>query len=235
MKRRRPQSTNFKPRKRANVSVYAPRAPATYRRKAIIRVPEYKVTDYVFEGTCCAAATGTALYSVCANLSRGDGVLDNFDGGKIFPVGLQIKGRFYFNPASVQIAATCRVVVFQWYDDTAPVLNAAAASAIFQYNASNGALVNSPTSLTNRENIRVLMDKTVNLVPPTLVGGSSIDIISFKKYIKGNRMTEVCFQSGAATIQKGNIYVVATYDPGAAAAGTNAPAFHATTRLTFLD
>jgi hypothetical protein len=233
MKRQRPQK-KFTPRKRRNVSLYAPRAPATYTRRAIVRVPEYKVTDTVVNYLACTDSTGTALYSALANLTRGTGVKDNFEGGKIFPVGLQIKGRFYYDITNTQTAITCRLVIFQWYDNSTPTL-ATGAQQIFETVTNNGALVHSPISITNRSNIRVLMDKTYVLKTLYTPGANVSDIINFKKYIKGNRMSEVDFASGSATPQKGDIYICATYDPGALSDGTNPPAFQASTRLTFLD
>lgn len=222
MKRRRP-STPFKPRKRQVTS-------GQYNRPAVSYVPrkrttyvEYKATDASWANIYNATA---APQSITANLVRGDAGLDNFEGNKIFPVGLELRLNILSNTSTATPVMNVRVMIFQWFDSTTPTL-----SGVLQ-NTGVGVTTISPKLMTNRDNIRVLMDKKYclnNLYP---AGSGAQSGIIVKKFIKGFKMSDITMASGSNVPQKGDIYIAFMSDT---TTNNDTPTFYATTRLTFTD
>lgn len=200
-KRQRSFNTKSRPMKRRRTT----RSPQLYRT-----VIDYKVTDSTYSTTVSDAG---AVVSLLGNLTRGDNYIDNFEGGRITPASLE----FRVSGTPGDATNVLRVILFQWFDSTTP-----AAAGVLQLTGAYG--VFSPKYLSNRDNINVLADRTWTM--------DTYNPVFFERiYIKGKKMTNVEFPTGAVTAQKGGIYCLMISDSAAA----THPSLDWASRVTFID
>lgn len=200
MKRSRSSSAYGKKRYRKKARVETTRAIV---RQEINRRVDLKYTDF---GTLAFnIGTGGVMSSVFFNMSRGDQGRNQFEGNWIRPTGWLF--RYYMHTSEIRNCV--RILLFQWLDATVPV-----ASGVLQ-DISAGWGVISPTLVTNRNYIRVLYDRTHQIAPQAgnagTLGGEGISPV-VKVWIPGKKLQKVRFQSGANTVQRGDLYVLAISD-----------------------
>lgn len=231
MKRPRP----YKPMrngsgKRPRVGAAPPIARRAYLRN---RDVEYKVTDTLLNNGMMNAilpgggAGSTFVQSVTGSIARGDGIINAFDGAKIFPVGLEFRAAATL-PTAIPFMS-CRVMLVQWNSTGVPSSN-----DILEYTGvigtGTGALVFSPKKIENRSNMTILWDKsfTINNYDAATAQYS----FQLKKYIKGFKMSEITFASASTVPVKGGIYLCAWANT---ANGAASPIIQGHTRLTYSD
>lgn len=197
-----PKSTSKRPRKdRLPAASPAVRQAMTYYAPRPGPDTEYKVTDSGSSGTVSTSGT---MVNLLSSLARGDGILGEFQGGRITPRGIQFRMTF----TSADSTNVMRVMVFQWMDSSIPVV-----AGILQ--ASTNCL--SAVSITNRALINVLYDR-VYTVSSYDGGTSNSYCLTFpqeQQYIKGKRMFPVEFASGTVAVQKGGLYCLLISDSSA--------------------
>lgn len=222
--KRRGSFGNKRVTKRARYVPPAPPQAAYRKRRQYLDNTEYKVTDVDVATSATATLAATDLLT---NLTRGDGGINNFDGIRIFPKGLQVKIIYRLPTTTTVPTMSCRLMLIQWFDAGVP-----APAGVLQITGVAGATCTSATLLTNRDNIRVLWDKLFVLQSPYPAGAGMQTSVIFKKYIKGARMEPISFASGTATPQKGGIYLFTFADTATA---TDYPIVDGYTRITFTD
>lgn len=213
MKRR---ATDRKPynakRRRVGPIQYAiqPVPPVSYVSRRSSRRDELKYADLTVDGAeLDATASNFPITSLLTNLLRGDGVLNNFDGGKIFPQYIRASFLLDQNPVSLLPSMNVRIVIFQWFDAAAVT-----AASILQYTGVNGASMTSPKLVDNMSNIRLLYDQVfdLNAYAANTGAGSTNDTKSFKVFIPAKYLSEVVYKAGSTVVQKGDLYLMALGD-----------------------
>lgn len=207
-KRKRSQSWRTTPQKKGRTIQVSKREPSLYRT-----ITDFKVTDFYSGVVACSDASSVA--SVLQNLTRGDTYLDNFIGGRIKPVGWEVR----FSLIGADATNLVRIMLIQWMDSTTPT-----GSGLLQFDNAVQAPI-SPKLLTNRDNIIVLADQ---LFSTTVNGPNSC---SGRIYVKSKNLNNVEFPSGATTPQKGNLVVLVVSDSSAVAH----PTIAYYSRVTFTD
>lgn len=181
-------------------------APGLYKT-----VIDYKVTDSSY--AVGIDYTGEII-SLIGNLTRGDDYKNNFSGGRITPVGLEAR----YNVSVADSSNIVRVMIFQWFDKTTPT------TATVLETVGSTYAVHSAKFLTNRDNIKILSDKCYAM-------DTYNTVVVDKVYIKGKKLTNIEFPTGAVTAQKGGLYMLFVSDSAAAAN----PGIDLYTRITFTD
>jgi hypothetical protein len=178
---------------------------------------EYKVTDSAGVGS--VSNTGT-MASLTNSLIRGTDYLNQFEGGRILPEGIQIRYEWTMGSLAGVGDGTnvCRVIIFQWMDSIVPTV----AGILQTVNPLSAVL------LTNRSNIIVLHDRLVSLKQYAPNGN---DAQCVQAYVKGKRMVPMEFPSGAVIPQKGGLYALFLSDSTVAPA----PNLDFYFRVTFTD
>ena len=222
MNRTRSKSASKKKvyRRRSTSTTIAPSTLRSIVRSEMRRAADIKYMDYA--NTYAISSTG-AVYTLFTNMNRGDNGLNNFNGNIITPTSLRIRYSWYSN----QLFNHVRCLVFQWFDDTTPVV-----TGILQSNATTLATL-SDTLVTNKRFIRVLHDKTYVLAPtaggdttPTGLGHVVRDV-----YIPGSRLKPVRFNATVATPVDGQLYVLLISDDAA----LSYPQYNFYARLSYTD
>lgn len=184
---------------------------------------DWKYTDVSDNRNVASTGVITSLYS---NLVRGDTGFNNFLGNIVKPQAITLK---YFLHTD-QTYNSVRVMVIQWFDAGTPAL-----SGILESTATAlGTL--SPISVTNKEFIKVLYDKThliapsAGVAPPgTVTQGEGIAYDSI--YIPGKRLRNTKYNATTNVVQDGNIYIVMVSDDSL----TTYPQITYYSRVTFSD
>lgn len=236
MKRQRNGRAKTYPSKRrrttgAMVTTYQPVSNSRFAAKRNVSPIEYKFTDT----TQSSNATGVlAPFSLLASLARGNGVIDNFVGNKINPVGLSICGTLRSDGSTTLATGTWnyRVIIFQWLDvqvtPTTPVL-----ADILALTTTPVTTVNSPIKVDAKSRIKVLWDKHASLNLQSIFNqGTSVGNVSvtIKKYIKGSRLEPVVFQSATTEAQYGGLFCVVVTDTN-----SDPPLLSMHTRVSYTD
>lgn len=193
----------------------------------IVRKELRKKTDWKYADNSLTAAnvlnTGT-VYSLYANLVRGDAGVNAFDGNILRPQGITLK---YFIHTS-QVRNVVRVILFQWFDSATPV-----ASGILQSTASGTACV-SPILVTNKSYIKVLYDKAHQFAPTAgdntgIYGEGVTDPVTV--YIPGKRLRPTRYNSTTNVVQEGHLFCLIISDD----ALVPSPQITLYSRVTFSD
>jgi len=183
--------------------------------------PDVRYTDSSLVNS--GVSSSATFQSVFTSLVRGDAGINNFQGNSIQPLYLQVD--YYWN--TNQVFSNCRLMVFQWFDATVPVL-----SGIVQ-NAATGVGTISPTLITNKPYLKVLHDDKFIMAPTAGDGSTSIGngIHQGSCFIPTRKLKQVRFNSSTNFVQDGNIYVMVVSDDIVA----TFPAVTFYTRLAFTD
>lgn len=194
----------------------------TIVRRELRKKTDWKYTDNSSVVTN-TSSTG-AITSLLANLTRGDAGKDNFGGNTITPQAITF--RYFWT--SNQTYNSCRLIIFQWFDSSTPVV-----SGILETNATTTATL-SPTLITNKQYIKVLYDET-HIIAPSASGDTTVLGYGVspcvKVYIPGKRLKPIRYNSTANTVQDGNLYVLCISDDSLA----SYPAVSWYSRVTFSD
>lgn len=175
---------------------------------------EYKVTDVAGGG---GVDTSGTMVDLLSSLSRGDSPLNQFDGGRINPQGIQVRLSGVVGDATNIL----RVLVFQWFDAVAPVpLGVLSASSPL-----------APLFLDNRENIKVLHDGIYKATQAYSGGAGLFDFPNKVIYIKSKRLEAVQFKATTAVPQKGGLYMLLLSDSSV----PSNPQINYHVRTTFVD
>jgi len=205
---------------------------STYRKKpaqkqqiVLYKAPKPKLdVKYTDTSLVNSGVSSSATFQSClVSLIRGDAGLNNFQGNNIQPIYLQVD--YYWN--TNQVFSNCRLMVFQWFDATVPVL-----SGIVQ-NAATGVGTISGTLITNKPHLKVLHDDKFIMAPTAGDGSTSIGngIHQGSCFIPQKKLKTIRFNSSTNFVQDGNIYVMVVSDDIVA----TFPAVTFYTRLAFTD
>jgi len=159
---------------------------------------EFKVTDEVGSG---GVTTGGTVVNLLGSIARGNDSLNQFVGSSITPRGIQIR----LAMQSTDTYNYIRVVVFQWFDATVPVLGGILQAAPYLI---------APVMLTNRENMVILHDRLYFGNENFSGAGATAMMTSPRKtiYIKGKRLAKCIFPNGSLIPQKGGLYMLLLSD-----------------------
>lgn len=194
---------------------------------AVVKKELRKKTDWKYTDTSAAQAasnTSGTLTSLLANLSRGDNGLDQFSGNMIKPQAITFK---YFCNTN-QVYNNVRVILFQWFDATAPTV------ATVLQTTSNIYAVLSPVLITSKPNIKILYDQTHTFAPTasgdtTILGEGIVPVQTV--YIPGKRLRAVKFNASSTARSSGDLYLLHISDDSLA----TFPAISWYSRVTFSD
>lgn len=195
------------------------------RQTVIYKTPKPKLdVKYTDNSLSNGAVSSSGTFtSVLSNMVRGVNGLNAFVGNNIQPVYLQVD--YYWN--TNQTFNSCRLMIFQWFDATTPVL-----SGILQ-NTSTGIGTISGTFITNKPYMKVLYDDKFIIAPTA--GGDTTSIGNGVHYgcafVPAKKLKPVRFNSITNAVQDGNIYVLVLSDDIA----PTYPAVTFNSRLAFTD
>lgn len=191
-------------------------------KKELRKKTDWKYTDVSANNS--AVTTAGTLTSLLSNLSRGDNGLDNFSGTSIKPQAVLMK---YFCNTN-QVYNNVRVIIFQWFDATAPTV-----ATVLQSNAAVTAVL-SPILITSKPNIKILYDQT-HTFAPTASGDTAVlgeGIVPVQTiYIPGKRLRAVKFNASSTARSSGDLYMMHISDDSLA----TFPAISWFSRVTFSD
>lgn len=201
----KPRYAKTQTTKRKTTSTLPQASPAvrnalTYRPSRPGPDTEYKVTDTGSSGT---VGSGGTMVNLLSSLTRGDGILGEFQGARINPAGIQ----FRMTCTTGDSTNAMRILVFQWMDSSTPV-----AAGVLQ--ASINCL--SAVNITNRALINVLYDRVYTF--SSYDGTNNSYCLAFpqeQQYIKGKRLFPIEFASGTTAVQKGGLYCLLLSDSAA--------------------
>jgi len=144
------------------------------------------------------------VFNLLTGLVRGD-ASNNFDGMSIQPLHLVL--RYAWNSSVANSSNLVRLIVFQWFEATAPT----PAAVLAGIGAATAPL--QPTLIQNKRLYKVLHDSFEGLSSP-FSGG--VDIITRTVYIPEKRLRRVIYQTAADVIVTGGIWMLAISDDGVA-------------------
>lgn len=202
------------------------RAPIYKNRPFQKRDVEYKATDQASQAAVSNAGT---IVNLTGNLVRGDSFLNNFQGAKIVPIGIQFKWFMIGSQSNIALPADntngMRIIVFQWFDTTPPGLSNILENTTY--------IQNSAIQINSRDKIRVLMDtsRTTYVSAFDSADNTVSTCFSGKKYIKGSRMQPIYFQATNDAAISGNIYCLLISDSSV----IPHPGIAFYSRITFVD
>ena len=145
--------------KRSRSSNYVASVARSEARKEVRKNQDWLFTDV--SGSGGVSSSGT-IVNLLNSANRGLNGLNGYSGNTINPAGLRLK--YYWS--TDQVHNSVRVLLFQWFDATVPVL-----SGILQ-SITTGQATISPMSTTNLQYIKVLYDGHHMLAPTAADGGS---------------------------------------------------------------
>lgn len=188
--------------------------------------PETKILD-VASGSTNITTTGT-VFNLLSGIAVGTAADGNFIGKQIFPISLDIRWEIIGAQSNLMAGADLsnktRLLVFQWQDASTPNVTGVLKTADPL----------SPISFVNYDNIQVLRDRIYSTWVQSYDSGSSYansNAITKRWYIKGKHMTQISYNAGAGSWQKGQLYLVAISDSSVAPN----PVFKLYSRLVFTD
>lgn len=200
MKRARSSGKSKQPTKKRKTQAQVAQAVV---RKELRKTTELKYTDHqlINSGVNSSATIGSLLQ----NLTRGDAGINSFEGNLLRPQAIRIK--YHFN--TDQVYSTCRFLVFQWFDNTPPILGTVLA------NVSTGSAPICDINVNYKRFIKVLHDQT-QVISPTASGdatvlGQGITPVT-DVYIPGKRIRAVKMNSTTNVIMDGDIYYLIVSD-----------------------
>lgn len=206
--------------KRSRSSNYVASVARSEVRKEIRKTSDWLYTDV--SGSGGVSNSGT-IVNLLSSANRGINGLNGYTGNIINPSGLRLK--YYWS--TDQVYNSVRVLLFQWFDATVPVL-----SGILQSIVSGQATI-SPMSTTNLQYIKVLYDAHHMIAPTAADGGSVLGsgTASGDVYIPGKRLKQIKYNSTTNFVQDGCLYMLLLSDDSV----LNYPQCTYYARLTFTD
>lgn len=207
MKRRAAlDETQVIPRKKARIGLTLAQSIEVRKEvnKQLARKTDWKVAaiSYIF-GAGIGVSNSGEVFSLFNNMTRGDGLLNNFDAASVFPKN--ISGRFKW--VAGDSANVVRLIIFQWFGDIVPV-----PSGILD--ASSIGTLGAPLAMWHVENKplrRILFDETVQLQTDA---GQGLDYVQ-KFFVPQSRLKPVRMGTTAPAMQDGGLYALAITDSGA--------------------
>lgn len=206
--------------KRSRSSNYVASVARSEARKEVRKNQDWLFTDV--SGSGGVSSTGT-IVNLLNSANRGLNGLNGYSGNTINPAGLRLK--YYWS--TDQVHNSVRVLLFQWFDATVPVL-----SGILQ-SITTGQATISPMSTTNLQYIKVLYDGH-HLIAPTAADGGSVfgsGTAHADVYIPGKRLKQIKYNSTSNVVQDGCLYMLLLSDDSV----LNFPQCTYYSRLTFTD
>lgn len=187
--------------KRSRSSDYMASVARSEVRKEIRKQADWLFTDV--SGSGGVSSTGT-IVNLLNSANRGLNGLNSYGGNTINPSGLRLK--YYWS--TDQVHNSVRVLLFQWFDATVPVL-----AGILQSTTTGQATI-SPMSTTNLQYIKVLYDGHHMLAPSAADGGSVLGsgTASADVYIPGKRLKQIKYNSTSNVVQDGCLYMLLLSD-----------------------
>lgn len=187
--------------KRSRSSNYVASVARSEVRKEIRKTADWLFTDV--SGSGGVSSTGT-IVNLLNSANRGLNGLNAYGGNTINPQGLRIK--YYWS--TDQVHNSVRVLLFQWFDATVPVL-----AGILQSTTTGQATI-SPMSTTNLQYIKVLYDGHHMIAPTAADGGSVLGsgTASADVYIPGKRLKQIKYNSTSNVVQDGCLYMLLLSD-----------------------
>lgn len=174
--------------------------------RTLARSKDYKICTY--ERTSAAVDYNGTVYDLFTNMARGDNGRNNFEGQHVQIVNMHIRGQV----ACADVSNMLRIIVFQWYDDTAPTT-----TSILD-NAGIIGTADAPYATRNWSNrplYRILRDDMIQLqANATLTGGNGF-VYPINYFIKSKKITKTFWAATAVSIQKGGIYLCVVSDSAA--------------------
>lgn len=158
---------------------------------------DLKMTTVFFQNSVDNIGT---IQNIYANLVRGTGMVDNYLGSEILPTSVRERMSIAMGPnalANGDGTNVIRVILFQWFDASVPVVNGVLES-ISPY---------APISWQNRKLIKVLSDKlygTKQAGDPSL----TYDLLTDSIYIKSKKMKPTRFNNAGTNAQEGGLYAL---------------------------
>lgn len=214
--KRKANNTSFTPTKRYKLLDYSysrrPEAQVLQAEQREIMLArkvgrtDLKMTTVFFQNT--VDSTGT-IQNILANLTRGTGMVDNYLGSEILPTSIRERMSIAMGPnalANGDGTNVIRVIIFQWFDASVPVVNGVLQSAS-PY---------SPISWQNRKLIKVLSDKlygTKQAGDPSL----TYDLVTDAIYVKSKKLKPTRFNNAGTNAQEGGLYALFLSDSSVAA------------------
>jgi len=206
--------------KRSRSNNYVASVARSEARKEVRKNQDWLYTDVTASGGVSNAGTFVNLLS---NLNRGLNGIYGYSGNSINPSGLRLK--YYWS--TDQVHNSVRVLLFQWFDATVPVL-----AGILQSTTSGQATI-SPMLTTNLQYIKVLYDEQHMIAPTASDNGAVLGsgVASGDVYIPGKRLKQIKFNSTSNTVQDGCLYMLLLSDDSV----LSYPQCTYYARLTFTD
>jgi len=191
------------------------------------KTKEFKFHDVAWSNDVDATSNASKS-SIVAGLVRGDHTYQ-FDGGKLFPVGLELRFDVITRATNNVEAMTIRILVIQWFSNSTPVL-----SDVLENTGPISVSTSSPLKFENKPTCNVLWDRqaVLQLQGANIAAAIPRTQLHFKKYIKARRMRPITYKSGTTAVNNGDIWVFAVADTTST---NDMPRIYGTTRLTFLD
>lgn len=162
------------------------------------------------------------IWNVLANMTRGDGAVNQFAGNNIVPKSLTLRYQVRAGDADNMM----RVVLIQWFGDT----HAVVPSGILDGTILGGA--NAPLAgyrWDNRPNVKILYDKLHQLMQQNGTIGPNLAVE--KITIPSGKIKKMYLSATAPEAQRGQLFLIVVSDSGA---GSH-PEFRATTQMTYTD
>lgn len=179
---------------------------------------------YTDNSTANAAVTSSGtFYPLLANLTRGDNGINNFQGNTIYPKYIQCDWHMNTN----QNYNSCRVMIFQWEDASAPSLSTLLA------NTATGLATICPPNVSAKAQLKVLYDAKV-IFAPTASGDSTVlgqGISSGSCYIPEKKLKPVRYSAATNSVVDNNIFLLVISDDSV----PTYPAIFWHTRVAFTD
>lgn len=158
----------------------------TIVRRELRKRIDWKYTDYA--QVAVNAIAGGVLYPLLGNMARGDTGINHFEGNIINPQALLFK--YYMHTS--EIRNVVRIMLLQWTDSVTPVTLGILATTTLGLGPISG------TSITNKEYIKVLYDKTHQIAPTIESSGATAGegiMQPVTVYIPGKRLQQVRFNA----------------------------------------
>lgn len=191
-------------------------------KRELRRVGDVKYSDT--SGSLTNITSTGAIYSLFANMARGDLGTQNFSGNTVSPIGITVN----FGINTAEPYNFCRVMIFQWLDSGTPNVSGILASTVA------GIAPFSPVLVTNRKEIRVLSDTILSVAPNAGSTAAPYGNGCFVKkiFINGSKLEKIRFNASSATVQHGCLYMLVISDDATAA---TYPQINYYTRVSFTD
>lgn len=228
--KRKSSNASFKPNKRYKTLDYSysrrPEAQVLRAEQREIMLArrvgktDLKMTTTFFQNTVDDVGT---VHPILTNLTRGTGMVDNYLGSEILPTSLRERLSIAVGPnalANGDGTNVVRVILFQWFDASTPVV-AGILQSVNPY---------SSISWQNRKLIKVLSDKLYGL---SQQGDRSLtfDLLTDSIYIKSKKMKPTRFNNAGTGQQDGGLFALFISDSSIAAH----PYLSAQLTVTFTD